>query len=150
MYSQGLEEKEVNSPLISYTIFDPESEELTEGSKLPSGSYVQLVFEHGVGSKYPPVSTIRRDLDEGEVPSAVMGSSMCSYLVIDQTKNKEITTTKATPYWTWDVEGCHVGSSNRTHTVCLCNHLTGFINLMNFHNYTVRGELKININILNF
>ncbi|XP_022079402.1 adhesion G protein-coupled receptor L3-like [Acanthaster planci] len=34
---------------------------------------------------------------------------------------------------TWDVEGCKVESTNKTHTVCLCWHLTNFAILMDIH-----------------
>ena len=37
-------------------------------------------------------------------------------------------------------------SYNRTHTVCKCNHLTGFANLMDFHNYTVNLSVESNKN----
>lgn len=120
-------EKVVNSPLISYTLYYPDSEQPTDIASLPDDSYVQLVFEHDIGAKYPPVHTIRRYLEEGEIPSPVVGSSMCSYLFLSDIKN-------ATS-WTWDDQGCRVASSNRTHTVCMCNHLTGFANLMDFHKY---------------
>jgi len=39
--------------------------------------------------------------------------------------------------WTWNGEGCFLVSTNRSHTVCKCNHLTGFSAIMDFHNYTV-------------
>ena len=111
-------EKEVNSPLISYTSYEPESEELTEVSRLPNGSYVQFVLEHSIRAKYPPVRNIYRDLDEGDVPSTVIGSSLCSYLVFNRNKSKGVNN------WTWNDQDCRVASTNRTHTVCLCNHLT--------------------------
>ncbi|XP_022914827.1 latrophilin Cirl isoform X4 [Onthophagus taurus] len=34
---------------------------------------------------------------------------------------------------TWSEEGCDVDSTNSTHTVCLCNHLTNFAILMDVH-----------------
>ena len=39
--------------------------------------------------------------------------------------------------WSWSDKGCKLQLTNRTHTICTCNHLTGFANLMDFHNYTV-------------
>ena len=142
-YSQGKQEKEVNSPLISYTLYDPEAGTVMEVSKLPDGSNVQLVFEHTIGAKYPPVQTIHRDLDDGEEPSTVIGSSLCSFLSLNQmTKNKEAGS-KDIPLWEWDDEGCRVESTNKTHTVCICNHLTGFANLMDFHNYHVSKKFHI-------
>lgn len=33
----------------------------------------------------------------------------------------------------WSEEGCYVEFTNRTHTVCLCNHLTNFAILMDVH-----------------
>ncbi|GLV46319.1 Calcium-independent receptor for alpha-latrotoxin [Carabus blaptoides fortunei] len=34
---------------------------------------------------------------------------------------------------TWSEEGCHVESTNNTHTTCLCDHLTNFAILMDVH-----------------
>ena len=33
----------------------------------------------------------------------------------------------------WSEQGCHVESTNTTHTVCQCNHLTNFAILMDVH-----------------
>ena len=131
--SREIAAKEVNSPLITFTLYNPKSG-IDEPSLLPSGTYAQLIFEHYIGAKYPPVRTLYRDLDEGEEPSSVMGSSLCSYLLRNHQTNTNSTND---PVWTWDDQGCRVSSSNRTHSVCICNHLTGFANLMDFHNYLV-------------
>jgi len=48
--------------------------------------------------------------------------------------------------WAWDDEGCQEYSTNRTHTVCHCNHLTGFANLMSFHDYEVSNRIDVFIN----
>ena len=50
------------------------------------------------------------------------------------------------PEWHWSNDGCSLVSYNRTHTVCKCNHLTGFANLMDFHNYTVNLSVESNKN----
>lgn len=121
--------KEVNSPLISYTLYDPDANDSTQVAKLPNDSYVQLVFRHEVKAKYPPVRTIRRDRDEGEANSTVMGSSICSFLELNQTNENG--------NWTWDGNGCRVLLTNSTHTVCKCTHLTGFADLMDFHDFVV-------------
>lgn len=118
----------MNSPLISYTLYHPGSREPTDIVTLPDDLYVQLVFEHETRAKYPPFLTIRRDLEEGELASPVVGSSLCSYLFLNEDKNE-------VESWIWDDQGCRVVSTNRTHTVCKCNHLTGFANLMDFHKY---------------
>jgi len=67
----------VNSPFISYTLYEPES---IKASKLKSfsfdNSFVKLVFEHAWDAKYPPVRTMRRNLMDGEEPNAAIGSSI--------------------------------------------------------------------------
>ena len=123
--------------MISYTLYDPEAGTVMEVSKLPDGSNVQLVFEHTIGAKYPPVQTIHRDLDDGEERSTVLGSSLCSFLSLDQETRKKEAGSKEIPLWEWDNKGCRVELTNKTHTICVCNHLTGFANLMDFHNYIV-------------
>ena len=143
-FSKGADYKdiEVNSPLISFTLYDPEAKEGAEVKSFSfNDSYVELVFKHEIGAKYPPVKTIHRDLMDGEVRSAVIDSSICSYLSFNGSdNNSENFGDTNESFWTWDDKGCHVASTNRTHTVCRCNHLTGFGNLMNFHNYTVSNE----------
>lgn len=119
--------KEVNSPLISYTLYDPESKSVDQEAQLPDGSNVQIVFKHEVDAKYPSVRTLHRDRDEGEEISTVMDSSICSYLRNEGSNGD----------WIWDGNGCRVVSTNRTHTVCRCTHLTGFADLMDFHSYNV-------------
>jgi len=129
-------------------LYEPES---IKASKLKSfsfdNSFVKLVFEHAWDAKYPPVRTIRRNLMDGEEPSAVIGSSVCAYLYFNETDfssgNDE------DDFWTWDDEGCYVASSNRTHTVCHCNHLTGFANLMDFHDYKV-SVVRMKSNLVRF
>ena len=63
-----------------------------------------------------------------------MSSSLCSYLLLPQKSNGASTDSLL---WSWDNQGCRVASTNRTHTVCHCDHLTGFSNLMDFHKYIV-------------
>jgi len=140
-----MDDKEVNSPLISYTIYDPEANGVEEVESLSFGnSYVELVLEHTSVVKDPPVQTIRRNLMDGEEPSAIMGSSICSYLFFNTTNSLlENGSEISTNFWTWDDEGCQVHSTNRTHTICHCNHLTGFANLMSFHDYKVSNQAKI-------
>jgi len=128
--SPGQVEKQVNSPLITFTLYDGTDQVI----QLPENSYIQLVYKHAVAAKYPPVRNIYRWLDEGEEPSSVMSSSLCSYLLLNQTDSISDNVSSS---WKWDDKGCWVASSNRTHTVCQCNHLTGFANLMDFHNYLV-------------
>ncbi len=127
-------EKHVNSPLITFTLYAPGGTELIQ---MPENSYIQIVYEHDVPAKYPPVHNIYRWLDEGEKPSSVMGSSLCSYLLLNQTTISNMDSNDKSSIWKWDDKGCWVASSNRTHTVCHCDHLTGFVNLMDFHNYLV-------------
>jgi len=109
--------------------------------QLPEKSHIQLVYEHDVAAKYPPVQNIYRLLDEGEKPSSVVSSSLCSYLLLlNETilsNMLDINSNDTSSTWKWDDKGCWVALSNRTHTVCHCNHLTGFANLMDFHNYLV-------------
>jgi len=76
-------EKNANSPLITFTLYDGTDQVI----QLPENSYIQLVYEHDVVAKYPPVRNIYRWLDEGETPSTVMGSSLCSYLLLNQTNS---------------------------------------------------------------
>lgn len=33
----------------------------------------------------------------------------------------------------WSTEGCQIESTNKTHTICQCNHLTNFAVLMDVH-----------------
>lgn len=125
IHSVGQTDKQVNSPLISFTLYDPDG---VTPMKLPKNTHVKLVYEHDVIAKYPPIGTIRRDLKEDELMSAVIGSSLCSYLLLEDDVS----------FWAWDDQGCRVASTNETHTICQCDHLTGFATLMDFHNYTVR------------
>jgi len=115
-------------------LYDPDANNAAQVAKLPDGSYIQLVFKHEVNAKYPTVRTIRRDRDEGEENSTVIGSSICSFLALNTSLNNG--------YWTWDNEGCRVISTNSTYTVCKCTHLTGFANLMDFHNFVVSHSEK--------
>ena len=48
--------------------------------QIPRGTFVQLVFRHGEIAKDPPVIVLHRDLDYGETASAVIGSTICSFL----------------------------------------------------------------------
>jgi hypothetical protein len=73
--------KQVNSPLISYTIKGAGLSDLEPAiTNIPEGTFVQIVFEHAATAKNPPVRTLRRDLDPGEVPSAIIGSASCAFL----------------------------------------------------------------------
>lgn len=103
--------------------------------QLPENSYVQVIYEHDTVAKYPSVQTIRRWLDEGEVPSAVFGSSLCSHLLFNEENNTNIGNASL---WLWDAKGCSVTSTNRTHTICQCDYLSSFADLMDFHEYIVR------------
>lgn len=76
--AMGFSQKRVNSPLISYTIGNKR-----ESYNLPNGTHLDLVFEHATTAKDPPVITLRRYLNLGEVPSTVIGSGVCSFLAID-------------------------------------------------------------------
>lgn len=76
--AMDLIEKQVNSPLISYTIGNRK-----QTLNLLNGTLVHLVFQHATRAKDPPVRTLRRALNAGEVPSAVVGSALCSFLAIN-------------------------------------------------------------------
>lgn len=102
--------------------------------------YVQLTYEHEAIATNPPVRTVRRSLEPGEEPSVVIGSSYCVYLLLDdesKSKLKESWSENNSLNWVWDDKGCELVSTNKTHTVCQCYHLTGFANLMDFHDYLV-------------
>jgi len=103
---------------------------------LPENTQVQIVYEHKIPAKYPPIRTVRRSLEEGEEPSAVVDSSLCSYLLLN-TSNPMMDDRGSESLWIWDGGGCNIALSNRTHTICHCNHLTSFINLMDIHDYIV-------------
>lgn len=126
--------KKVNGPLINLHVYDPSG----DGNivQLPKNTHVQIVYEHDTVAKYPSVRTIRRWLDEGELPSAVIGSSLCSYLIFNDTN----TNGGNVSLWSWDTKGCTVTSTNRTHTICQCDHLYNFSDLMDFHEYIVRNS----------
>jgi len=73
--------KQVNSPLISYTIKGAGLSDLEPAiTNIPEGTFVQIVFQHAATAKNPPVRTLRRDLDPGEMPSAIIGSASCAFL----------------------------------------------------------------------
>jgi len=135
--SERSDYKAVNSPIISYTLYNPNATSFAEEAPLPNDSYVQLVFRHEVNAKYPSFRTLRRDKDyEGE-ESTVMDSSICSFLVQNETTDSNST-------WMWDNKGCRVISMNSTHTVCKCTHLTAFADLMGFHQFVVsQSKIKI-------
>lgn len=122
--------------MISLTIYDPEIGEKV--TKLPENTFVQLVYEHSIVAKYPRVQTIRRELEEYEKPSAVVGSSICSYLMLNSTIKSEMNSSDAL-VWVWDDHDCKLFSTNQTHTVCFCDHLSSslFTNLMGSHEYIV-------------
>ena len=67
--------------MISYTIKGEELSDLEPAiTEIPAGTFVEIVFQHAATAKNPPVRTLRRDLDPGEVPSAVIGSASCAFL----------------------------------------------------------------------
>lgn len=75
--------KQVNTPLLSYTLRGGASEAYLK-HKLPNGTVVRLAFRHGATAKYPPVRTLRRWRNPGEEPSAVIGSALCTFLNIQR------------------------------------------------------------------
>ncbi len=118
-------------------MYNPEAKFFNEEAPLPNDSYVQLVFRHEVNAKYPSFRTLRRSRDyEGE-ESTVMDSSICSFL----SKNEDVNNNS----WVWRNKGCRVLSTNSTHTICKCTHLTGFANLMDFHDFAVSHSKKNNL-----
>jgi hypothetical protein len=46
----------------------------------------------------------------------------------------------------WSIDGCYLLSSNSTHSICSCNHLSTFAVLMDFKELT----MKIHLNRLSF
>lgn len=51
---------------------------------------------------------------------------------------------------TWSEEGCHVESTNRSHTTCLCNHLTNFAILMDVHATYLPATHQIALQIITY
>lgn len=46
-------------------------------------------------------------------------------------------------YSAWSEDGCYVESTNRSHTICMCNHLTNFAILMDLVDDTSQSLLSI-------
>lgn len=78
-------DKKVNGPLISYTLrkYDSNNRHLID-DQIPKDSFVELVYQHGELAKDPPVRILRRSLNPGETPSAVIGSSFCAFLSFNE------------------------------------------------------------------
>lgn len=132
------DQKQINSPLISYSLRNDETDEenvSNVSTNIPEGTFVQFVYQHAKEAKDPPVRILHRDLDPGETPSPVIGSAFCAFLSYHASSFNVDGTT-----WIWDGQGCTLESTNRTHTLCKCSHLTGFSALMDFHEYT--GESR--------
>ena len=120
-------DKKINSPLIGYTF------RYEQSPKFDDDDQVQLVHRHEMEARNPPVKPIRRNLRPGEEASPVLSAAHCTFLNL-HSPNSGV----------WDEAGCRLVSTNRTHTVCQCNHLTGFANLMDFHDYVGLSQgLKI-------
>lgn len=51
---------------------------------------------------------------------------------------------------TWSEEGCRVESTNRTHTTCLCDHLTNFAILMDVHATYLPVNHQITLQIITY
>ena len=76
------DQKQINSPLISYSLRDDDAGErnLSENGHIPENTFVQIVYKHAQLAKDPPVRIIHRELNPGEKPSAVIGSAFCAFL----------------------------------------------------------------------
>lgn len=64
-----------------------------------------------------------------------------SYFLSNFTKNGKIIF-----FWSfsaWSEDGCYVESTNRSHTICMCNHLTNFAILMDLVDDTSQSLLSI-------
>ncbi|XP_017485988.1 PREDICTED: latrophilin Cirl-like isoform X2 [Rhagoletis zephyria] len=51
----------------------------------------------------------------------------------------------------WSANGCNLESTNRTHSICMCNHLTNFailMDVMDEHNHSLFGVFNGNMRIL--
>ena len=120
-------DKKINSPLIGYTF------RYEQSPKFDDDDQVQIVHRHAMEAKDPPFKIIHRNLRPGEIASPVLSAAHCTFLDL-RSSNSGV----------WDDAGCRLVSTNRTHTICQCNHLTGFANLMDFHDYVDFSEgLKI-------
>lgn len=77
------DQKQINSPLISYSLRNDETDEenvSNVSTNIPEGTFVQFVYQHAKEAKDPPVRILHRDLDPGETPSPVIGSAFCAFL----------------------------------------------------------------------
>lgn len=50
----------------------------------------------------------------------------------------------------WSEEGCHIHLTNRTHTVCECNHLTNFAVLMDVHAVKLDTAHQVALQIITY
>ncbi|CAA9999974.1 unnamed protein product [Nesidiocoris tenuis] len=50
----------------------------------------------------------------------------------------------------WSEEGCHVHTTNSTHTVCMCDHLTNFAILMDIQATVLADEHQITLTIITY
>lgn len=50
----------------------------------------------------------------------------------------------------WSDEGCRVLSTNKTHTVCWCDHLTNFAILMDLHSTSLSAENEIALTVITY
>ncbi len=137
-----MSKSEVNSPLISLILYDPENGEII--TQLPENTFVQLVHEHNIVAKNPRIRSVRRELEKDEKPSGVPGSAICSYILQNSTSKLSMTPSSNVFSWIWDDRGCQLVSTNKTHTICFCYHLAGFSNTMDFHEYSVNSLFFLN------
>ncbi|XP_070564242.1 adhesion G protein-coupled receptor L4-like [Ptychodera flava] len=58
--------------------------------------------------------------------------------------------TQSTMVGEWSTAGCHVITSNTTHTMCACNHLTNFAVLMDVHGTTLSDTHNTALTIITY
>lgn len=74
------DQKQINSPLISYSMRNDDRQNLWKSAQIPENTFVQIVYKHAQAAKDPPIQTIHRELNPGETPSPVIGSAFCAFI----------------------------------------------------------------------
>ena len=92
-----------------------------------TGEGVRITFQHTVEAWGQDRTELRRKLNHGEAPKAVMGSAVC--VSWSETSFK------------WSPDDCRRISSHPDRTVCECRRLGAFAVLMDLHGYVGRSAV---------
>ncbi|KAF0293769.1 Adhesion G protein-coupled receptor L3 [Amphibalanus amphitrite] len=115
--------KRLNSPVLSFSLGDGDAR-----VQLPGLMGAQLHLQYSLTEREPAQTEVWRHLHPGEEPSAVRGTAVCAYW--NETLSE------------WRTDGCRLetSASSKHHASCVCEHLTSFAILMDYHEYVGTPE----------